>query len=124
MKVPARDARAESFCTRLAVAIAVFAGAIAPPPTTAQTITPSSEEALSRGLVYTMQDDPWIYGYFGFGCGFADLDGDGDPDVIAVGAEDARVGIFENDGTGHFTDRSAGNGIPTLPQGSGFTAFD
>ena len=90
----------------------------------APAIIPHTEEAVTRGLVYVMQDFPQAYGYLGFGCGFADLDGDGDPDVVIIGAKDRRVGLFENDGTGHFTDRSLTSGIPLLPAGSAFAAAD
>lgn len=87
-------------------------------------ITPCTEEAQLRGLVYAMQDYPQQYGAYGVGCGFADLDGDSDPDIVLVGAADGRVGLFENDGAGHFTDRSADSGIPPLGQGSAFAAAD
>ena len=87
-------------------------------------ITPCTEEAQLRGLVYAMQDYPQQYGGYGFGCGFVDLDGDSDPDIVLVGAADGRVGLFENDGAGHFTDRSADSGIPLLGQGSAFVAAD
>lgn len=87
-------------------------------------ITACTEEAQLRGLVYAMQDYPQQYGVYGFGCGFADLDGDSDPDIVLIGAADGRVGLFENDGTGHFTDRSADSGIPLLGQGSAFVAAD
>ncbi len=71
-----------------------------------------------------MQDYPQQYGAYGFGCGFADLDGDSDPDIVLIGGADGRVGLFENDGVGHFTDRSADSGIPPLIQGSAFAAAD
>jgi hypothetical protein len=87
-------------------------------------IIPSTEEAVDRGLVYTMTAYPQTAGLDGFGCGFADLDSDGDPDVVLLGASNKRVGVFDNDGTGHFTDRSLNSGIPLLDQFSGFTAGD
>lgn len=89
-------------------------------------VTPSTEEAISRGLVYVMQNSPQGYGYLGFGCGFVDLDNDNDPDVLIIGAADGHVGVFENAGyfSGQFVDRSATSGITTLPQGSAMAAAD
>ena len=87
-------------------------------------ITPFTEEAAQRGLVYQMQDYPQPTGFLGFGCGFSDLDGDGDCDIIVMGAADGRVGLFENDGTGVFTDRSAESGIPLLTEAAAFCAAD
>jgi hypothetical protein len=93
---------------------------------TGQGVTPSTEEAVARGLVYVMQSYPQVYGYLGFGCGFVDLDGDGDADVVIIGAADGHVGVFENLGlfSGQFADRSATAGIATLPQGSAMAAAD
>lgn len=90
----------------------------------AGSIAPFTEEAISRGVVYAMQGYPQSSGQFGFGCGFADLDGDGDQDIVIVGAADGHVGLFENNGSGQFSDRSAGSGIPLLTQGSAFVAAD
>ena len=110
---------------RSAVLAAVFAAAtgntaLAGPPL----VLPSLEEAVDRGVVYEMAPYPQTFGAFGFGVGFSDLDHDGDPDIIVVGAADGHVGIFENDGTGNFTDRSAGNGIANLGESSGLAAGD
>ena len=87
-------------------------------------MAPYTEEAASRGLVYQIQNYPQTNGAFGFGCGFVDLDNDGDQDVVALGALGGEVGVFENDGSGSFIDRSAQSGIPTLPESSSFAAAD
>ncbi len=89
-------------------------------------VTPCTEEAVARGLIYQMMPYPvpFPYGYLGWGCGFADLDGDGDEDVIIIGRSDGVVGLFENTGTGSFIDRTVGSGITALPQGSAFAVAD
>jgi hypothetical protein len=79
------------------------------------------EAAVERGIDYVV---PAASGA-GRGVAFVDLDGDGDADAVAVGAADGAVGLWENDGTGHFTDRSATAGVPPLVAGSsGVTAAD
>lgn len=41
---------------------------------------------------------------------FGDIDNDGDLDMVATN-HDATIQLFENDGTGHFTDITAGSGL-------------
>jgi hypothetical protein len=82
---------------------------------------PFTEEALPRGIDYQIANPPG----HGAGLAFADLDGDGDPDVVLLARDgDGAVGIYENDGTGFFTDRSVTSGIPPQPEASGITAAD
>ena len=89
-----------------------------------QPFTAYTEEALTRGVDYTMQDFPITGGQYGFGAGFADLNDDDHPDIVVLGAGDGLVGVFENDGTGQFTDRSDESGIPALSEASAFAAGD
>ncbi len=86
-------------------------------------ITPFTSEAGSRGISYAMMPYPPISGYYGFGCGFVDFDSDGDLDVIAVGAANGTVGLFENLG-GSFANRTAMSGIFPMTALSSFAAAD
>ena len=84
-----------------------------------------TDEALARGVSYMVLD-----GSFGgtgqYGCGVAlvDLDGDGDDDILGTGAAGGQVALFENDGAGHFTDRTATSGLAALAKVSGVVAGD
>ncbi len=80
-----------------------------------------TEEAVARGIDYDMGAN---YQQFGSGLMLVDLDGDGDLDIVLTGATDLRVGIYENDGTGNFTDRSLGSGITNGLPVSGLSAAD
>jgi len=81
-----------------------------------------TEEAVARGLVYAMP--PVLNGFTIYGIGLADLDADGDLEVVATGTPSGVLGIFENDGAGHFTDRSASSGIPAFTDMLNFGAVD
>jgi len=85
-------------------------------------ITAFTEEAIARGVVYTPASNVGVMS--GVPVGFADLDGDGDQDLIAAGATADGIGIFDNDGTGHFTDRSSTSGIPPILKASNYSAAD
>ncbi|MHC4947440.1 MAG: CRTAC1 family protein [Planctomycetota bacterium] len=84
---------------------------------------PFTEEAVARGIDYVVPQWTSIE-RFGCGVAFADLDGDRDPDLVVTGQASDVVGVYENDGTGHFADRSAGSGIPVMTHRSGVVAFD
>lgn len=81
--------------------------------------SPFTEEALTRGINYTVsRPNIPIATPIGLGgASFADFDLDGDPDIVCVGHWGGLIAVYENDGTGHFTDRSAG--VPTIPGGNG-----
>lgn len=85
-----------------------------------------TEEAIARGVVYEMglTQGPTGYGYVGFGCAIVDLDDDGDQDLVIIGGDNQRVGLFRNDGLGQFTDVSLTSGIPILQEGSALAIGD
>lgn len=88
-------------------------------------IEPFVDEAVARGVTYAVQ--PWNgpTGQFqGFGCAIADLNGNGQQDIVIMGDGQGLVGIYENDGTGHFNDHSATSNIPLLTKPSGIALAD
>ena len=100
----------------LSISVLAVSGAVAQPPFT--------EEAVQRGVDYVA----WKNGDVGIagqsqGAAFVDLDLDGDPDLILIGDVNGLVGVYENDGTGHFTKRSD-TGMPILDHASAVTVAD
>ncbi|MBL4810041.1 MAG: CRTAC1 family protein [Phycisphaerales bacterium] len=71
-----------------------------------------SEEAVARGINYVIS--PSMAVQFGPGLGLLDLDGDGDLDIILAGMNGGVVRVYENDGTGNFTDRSIGSNLAAI----------
>ncbi len=107
----------------LSVLMCVLAAVIAAPMQgfAGTPISPFTEEATTRGLNYVSGA---THEQFGAGVCISDLDNDGDPDIVVGGATDGHIGVFENDGTGFFTDRSATSGIPNIAKPSAITAAD
>jgi hypothetical protein len=83
-------------------------------------MTPCTEEAVARGIVYFTPFSETS----GRGMAFVDLDDDGDADLVALGRVDGVIGVWENDGTGNFTDRSATSNIPIITKACGVSAAD
>ncbi len=103
--------------TTSAVAFLLGAGASTMPPNP----SPFTEEAVQRGINYISSQASAA----GVGIAFADLNNDGYPDIIVTGSMSGLVGVYENDGTGNFINRSGfANGIPALLKASSVTAAD
>ena len=100
-----------------ASALLVSAGAIA----NAGNPLDFSDEAVARGLDFDMGVN--VSGW-GSGMGLVDLDGDGDLDIMLGGATDFHIGVYENDGTGNFTDRTLTSGITNTVRSSGLSMAD
>ena len=79
-----------------------------------------TEEAVERGIELQIP----LGAGAGKGAAFADLDGDRDADLVLLGAPPQSVVVLENDGTGHFVDRSATSGIPSIDDTSAVIAGD
>jgi len=80
-----------------------------------------SEESLARGLDFPLADNFFQYGA---GSMLADLDGDGDLDILMAGGANNELGVFENDGTGHFTNQTESSGLTPIDRASGIAGAD
>ncbi|CAN0598258.1 unnamed protein product, partial [Laminaria digitata] len=80
-----------------------------------------SNEAYARGVTFQLE---FNYTQIGAGNMLVDLDEDGDLDIVIAGGLSGSWGIYENDGTGHFTDRSAGSGFSPMVGACGLSSAD
>lgn len=80
-----------------------------------------TEEAVERGIDFYIG---FNFQSIGTGLVLADLDNDGDLDIALSGGHDGAFGIYENDGTGNYTDRTAGSGFLPMIKASGMSAAD
>lgn len=80
-----------------------------------------SEESVARGVNFSIG---FNYSQYGAGLMMSDLDNDGDLDIVVSGGSTGRFGVYENDGTGHFTDRSFSSGLIFMSMSSGMAAAD
>ena len=104
----------------LAAAYAVLFVSLLHAPTVSGQLSPFTEESQARALNQTFALSP----AFGYGVALVDLDNDGDADVVTFGAASFAIELFENDGSGYFTNRTAGSSIPLQPNASGISAAD
>ncbi len=70
-----------------------------------------SSEGVARGVPFRLG---FNYAQVGAGNMLADLDNDGDLDILIAGGVGGVFGLYENDGTGHFSDRTAGSGLTPM----------
>ncbi len=94
-------------------------------PAHAGELSPFTEEAAQRGVNYSVRSySGTVVQYFGYGSAIADFNNNGYQDLLMLGSPTGQAGLFENDGTGHFTDRSANSGIPVMARPSGVAVAD
>lgn len=79
-----------------------------------------TEESLQRGMNYLVGTP---YAQFGAGVALIDLNNDGHLDAVVLGATNGLVGVYQNNGTGSFINRSFATGIAPITA-SGVSAAD
>ncbi|MGP1346031.1 MAG: CRTAC1 family protein [Phycisphaerales bacterium] len=114
------SARSRAAALRLSLAFLLAA----PMPTLAGVPDPFTEESAARGLIYQIVNYPPSFGHQGFGTAIADLNNDGHSDIISLGHPNRFVGVFENNGLGQFTDRTAVANLGNFVNPSDLVVFD
>ena len=80
-----------------------------------------TSEGVARGVPFRLG---FNYAQVGAGNMLVDLDNDNDLDIVIAGGLSGAWGIYENDGTGHFTDVTLATGITPMINASGLSAAD
>jgi FG-GAP-like repeat/ASPIC and UnbV len=80
-----------------------------------------NNESLTRGINFRLG---FNYHQVGAGNALSDFDNDGDLDILIAGGQDGAFGLYENDGTGNFTDRIDGSGFTDMYNASGLSVVD
>ncbi len=82
---------------------------------------PFVDQAVARGVNYTLGAN---FTHWGSGFAFADLDNDNDPDLILTGATNGKIALYQNNGSGQFTDRTSGSGVAASTNVTAVTLAD
>ena len=81
-----------------------------------------NNEAVARGVSYSVASHGGYAYSFGHGLAFVDLNGDYAPDLVTLASSSWSVGVFQNNGAGSFIDRSSS--LPAVDRASGVSAAD
>ena len=80
-----------------------------------------TDEAVARGVEFKLG---FNYAQFGSGLMLLDLNNDSHLDIVIAGGQNDGISVYENDGTGHFIDRTAVANFGNNSTSSGLSAAD